>query len=59
MGDQPTNGPYTWGNGPKPKRSGSSGKAGGKIGAMAIVLVLAPASVIVSLVAYLIAGHLA
>ena len=59
MGKQPTNGPYHWGNGPQPKRRGSGQKPGGKIGAMAIILIVAPALVMLSLVAYLIVGNLA
>lgn len=60
MGRQPTNGPYHWGNGPKPKRGGPSGKSpGGRIGAMVILLLVAPAGVMLALIAYLVAGNLA
>ena len=50
MGDQPTNGPYHWGNGPQPKGSGGSSRG---VSALAVLLVAGPACVFVALVGYL------
>lgn len=58
MGNQPTNGPYHWGNGPKPrKQSKSSGGASNSAMAIAIGIFGGAGTVIAGVIAYLAHGY--
>lgn len=55
VGKQPTNGPYSWGNGPQPKKG--SGGTSKKMLVIAWGLIFIPVSVLVGAAGYILHGH--